>query len=552
MSDKNANSTTDMSEKERKEAFHRMLEEYEITSKMKWHEVEKIIKDDWRFGLCKNNGQRKQFLSEYQSRRVKFEQTEGRHREMAAKKEFREQLDKWLHAQKEEEAEAQKKEAEAVSTEVPTIIDEAKKPEEDSAAALMEDGSPLTFENVTFRDLAYAWRKKDFWKFTHEDDLDHIFQDFMDENENKMRDISRRDRIRKMDKLFLVYSKHPQVNRLTKWNDVCHFMAEKFPEEFRAVEPLDRLAVWERWIKEADEKYKIEREKARRRAERKHRDKFREMLVHDYMEQIHNGVSWFDLHKDLKDREAYIDLIGSRNSSQPYDIFNDISKEVRREARQRRAQLEMEKERQARSERAESQNDHGHKKPKNAFDVAAPTKKGVREGSAEPKKDPKDDKNDEVAEEASRKEGREKSPQSEKSPRKRTRSEERDAERRSRADHRRKRYEDDEEEYRRSSRRRRSDRDDDGERRVSRRRGRSEERSRSERRRSEEREEGSRRRSEDRNRSRERRRRRSSSGDRRRGATSKSRAKRDESSSDDVSDISDREEEDDRKRRRER
>ncbi|EER01539.1 cathepsin z, putative [Perkinsus marinus ATCC 50983] len=348
MSDKNANSASDMSEQERKEAFNRMLEEYEISSKMKWHEVEKIIKDDWRFGLCRNNGielgiiyaERKQFLSEYQSRRVKFEQTEGRHREMAAKKEFREQLEQWLNAQKEEEAEAQKKEAEVVNTEVPSIIDVAKKPEEDSSAALMEDGSPLTFENVTFRDLAYAWRKKDFWKFAHEDDLDHIFQDFMDENENKMRDISRRDRIRKMDKLFLVYSKHPQVNRLTKWNDVCHFMAEKFPEEFRSVEPLDRLAVWERWIKEADEKFKVEREKAKRRAERKHRDKFREMLVHDYMEQIHNGVSWFDLHKDIKDREAYIDLIGSRNSSQPYDIFNDICKEVRREARQKRAQLD--------------------------------------------------------------------------------------------------------------------------------------------------------------------------------------------------------------------
>ncbi|KAF4725849.1 Vacuolar protein sorting-associated protein 33B, partial [Perkinsus olseni] len=186
-------------------------------------------------------------------------------------------------------------------------------------------------------------------------------------------------------------------------------------------------------------------------------------------------------------------------------------------------------ERQARSERAESQNDHGHKKPKNAFDVAAPTKKGVREGSAEPKKESKDDRNDEVAEEASHKEEREKSPQSEKSPRKRARSEERDVERRSRDDHRRKRYEDDEEEYRRSSRRRRSDRDVDGERRMSRRRGRSGERSRSERRRSEDREEGSRRRSEDReegsrrrsedrNRSRERRRRRSSSGDRRRGS----------------------------------
>ncbi|KAF4659004.1 hypothetical protein FOL47_007760 [Perkinsus chesapeaki] len=545
MSDKNGNSSSAMTEKERKEAFNRMLEEYEISSKMKWHEVEKIIKDDWRFGLCKNNGQRKQFLSEYQSRRVKFEQTEGRHREMQAKKEFREQLDKWLNSQMEEQAEKEKKEAEAVNTDMPTITDETKKPPENPFAALMEDGSPLTFENVTFRDLAYAWRKKDFWKFAHEDELDHIYQDFMDENEGKMRDIARRDRIRKMDKLFVVYSKHPQVNRLTKWNDVCHFMSEKFPEEFRAVEPLDRLAVWERWIKEADEKYRIEREKAKRRAERKHRDKFREMLVHDYMEQIHNGVSWFDLHKDLKDREAYIDLIGSRNSSQPYDIFNDICKEVRREARQKRAQLELEKERKARSERLESQNEHGTRKPINAFDVAAPKKRDI---SAEPKKE--QSKKVAAKQEPPRK-AREESPRSDdKSPRKSSRSADRESRRRPREDDRRGRYEDDdEEEHRRSVHRRRESSE---ERRPSRRRDRSEEYSRSERRRSEEEGSRRRRRSDERSRSRERRRRRSSSADlRRRGSPSKDRS-RDAPAADDVSDISDGGEADDRKRRRER
>jgi hypothetical protein len=70
-----------------------------------------------------------------------------------------------------------------------------------------------------------------------------------------------------------------------------------------------------------------ERKKAERRVARKHREAF-VALLDEYKDRIceNPGMKWSEfLDKfNIKDREEYQNLIGTKHSSQPYDLFGEM------------------------------------------------------------------------------------------------------------------------------------------------------------------------------------------------------------------------------------
>jgi hypothetical protein len=75
------------SDEERVECFVSMLREYDISSKQRWGDVQRICEGDHRWGILKT-GPKKQCFSEYQAKRLKEEKEENRKRARAARDAF--------------------------------------------------------------------------------------------------------------------------------------------------------------------------------------------------------------------------------------------------------------------------------------------------------------------------------------------------------------------------------------------------------------------------------------------------------------------------------
>merc|ERR1712039_210796 len=145
---------------EKRAAFKELLTDKAIKHNTKWDEALKSIQEDYRFNALEKAGERKQVFAEYQQAAKKREQEEAREKKKRAKDDYLEALAEW----------------------------EGLKP------------------TSRYKDAAVDLQDKDFWTLVDEDERDELFQDFMDEQEKKIKDDRRKKRKEQVEILNKVYN----------------------------------------------------------------------------------------------------------------------------------------------------------------------------------------------------------------------------------------------------------------------------------------------------------------------------------------------------------
>ncbi len=128
---------------------------------------------------------------------------------------------------------------------------------------------------------------------------------------------------------------------LPSWKDAQIIFQQQIATT-ASLDDLDRFEVFEDFIMEKVEKMKEERRKRERREGRKKREAFISLLE-SYKERIvpseGEPMRWDDLQPLIRDHHSYFDLIGTRNSSQPYDLFSEFRSKWKHERDSRKRSL---------------------------------------------------------------------------------------------------------------------------------------------------------------------------------------------------------------------
>ena len=235
--------------------------------------------------------QRKQYFSEYQAQAAKRERLEQRSNESKARDIFRALLESWV--------------------------------EKDQLDP-----------DLTFRQLASVAKNTDWWSALKLEELDEIFQEFISANDAKVTNKMREKRHQMMRDLFkLLQDRWGGVPTFPSWRDASLYISQN-QDRFPLLDDLDKFSVFEDYIREKLEKRREDRRRHERREGRKKRDNFSELLKSMKPASSENleALKWEHVQKQVFQTAQYIDLIGTRNSSQPYDLFCEVRSAWKRDA----------------------------------------------------------------------------------------------------------------------------------------------------------------------------------------------------------------------------
>merc|ERR1712137_216941 len=192
-------------------------------------------------------GERKQVFAEYQQAAKKKDQEEAREKKKRAKDDYLEALSEW----------------------------EGLKP------------------TSRYKDAAVDLQDKDFWTLVDEDERDELFQDFMDEQEKKIKDDRRKKRKEQVEILNKVYNDNESISVTSRWREVQDLLKDN--ETFKWMTKLEALTSWEEWVIDKEKLMVKEKRDGKFRQERKARDAFREFLKDQYeAEKITMDSTWRD------------------------------------------------------------------------------------------------------------------------------------------------------------------------------------------------------------------------------------------------------------------
>lgn len=229
-------------------------------------------------------GDRKQFFSEYQAQAAKREKEEARVQKQKAREEFRQLLDHWG-----------------------------------------EDGE--LDPDISFRQIASACHSMGFWALLDADELGDIFQDFLSSYESNSRHLIKERRHERKRELFRLFEERwSSTPNIPSWEEAQLLLSQN-PSVVTGLDLLDRFEVFEDYAIEKFEKRREDKRRRDRREGRKARDSFvalvetcKDQIVRPGSEPMH----WTEFQPLIKNRSEYVDLIGTRNSSQPYDLFAEL------------------------------------------------------------------------------------------------------------------------------------------------------------------------------------------------------------------------------------
>ena len=187
--------------------------------------------------------------------------------------------------------------------------------------------------DITFRQVASVCCKMDFWPNLSVDELDDIFQDTIEEYNRRGRN-KLRDKVYDLQRdLYRAFEKADPPLRPghDRWSEVVKRF-EKL-ECFAKLDNLDRFQVFEDFMKEEIQKFRDDQRRRERRTARKNRESF-VSLLEEYKDEIAHSpgeVKWSDFVSQIKDRSEYRNLIGTKHSSQPYDLFAEMRSKWKRQ-----------------------------------------------------------------------------------------------------------------------------------------------------------------------------------------------------------------------------
>ena len=164
--------------------------------------------------------------------------------------------------------------------------------------------TPDIFDTVTFGHVSKQFKSTPVWKLLTEEELEDIYESVMEDLERS--DFHVRARNDRVASIKTIFAQDERYNADTPFDKILCF----FPNHSK----LELLLAWQEFVAARDRADASRKRQLRQRKERKARIAFRALLL-----EI-GTKPWAELHPLIKDRDCYIELIGSRGS-QPFDLF---------------------------------------------------------------------------------------------------------------------------------------------------------------------------------------------------------------------------------------
>ncbi|GKV20029.1 hypothetical protein SLEP1_g30209 [Rubroshorea leprosula] len=273
---------------EAKNAFKALLESVNVQSDWTWEQTMREIINDKRYGALRTIGERKQAFNEYLGQRKKLEAEERRMRQKKAREEFTK------------------------------MLEECK----ELTSSMRWSKAQSLFEN-----------DERFTAVERPRDREDLYKTYIVELERKEKEKAAEEHRRYVAdyRKFLESCDFIKVN--SQWRKVQDRLEDD--ERCSRLEKIDRLLVYQDYIhdleKEEEEKKKIQKEQLRR-AERKNRDAFRQLMD----ELVADGTltaktHWLDYCLKVKNLPQYLAVASNISGSTPKDLFEDVAEELEKQ-----------------------------------------------------------------------------------------------------------------------------------------------------------------------------------------------------------------------------
>lgn len=268
-----------------KMAFKQLLASVNMASDWSWEQTMRQIVSDSRYGALKSLGEKKACFNEYAQHRKNEEKDEAR----AKVKRQREQFTAMLEGH--------------------------------SATGDEPSKGPLRFS--TARSL---FEDDPRWKAVSNVDREELYQDYIREEEKREREAKQADRKRRAANFRDLLLSTTSIKVDTSWRKASGRL-EGDPA-FEAITRIDRLNVYQEYIKDLSVKEAADAEKKnqeRRRGERHNRDAFTAMLKEHLLDGRLTAKTRFKEYlAEIKNEEAYEAVVKNQSGSRPRELFEDV------------------------------------------------------------------------------------------------------------------------------------------------------------------------------------------------------------------------------------
>ena len=173
----------------------------------------------------------------------------------------------------------------------------------------------------------------DFWPHLDVDELEEIFQGFISSYESKYHNrIRERNHQLKRELFKQLEGRWGGALTPPAWKEVVGTMRDSAC--FKRLDDLDRFDVFEDFSQELDENRREARRRDAKRQGRKAREAFMHLLelYRDRIMADSEPMKWEQFQPMIRDTPEYVDLIGTKASSQPYDLFAEKRSQWKRDA----------------------------------------------------------------------------------------------------------------------------------------------------------------------------------------------------------------------------
>ncbi|XP_057528501.1 pre-mRNA-processing protein 40A [Amaranthus tricolor] len=270
---------------EAKNAFKSLLESANVQSDWNWDQAMRVIVNDKRYGALKTLGERKQAFNEYLGQRKKQEAEERRLRQKKAKEEF---------------------------------------------TKMLEESEVLTSSMKWSKAITLFEEDERFNAVDKPKDRQELFENYLVELQKKEKEKAEEEYRRNRDDYWKFLESCSFIEANSLWRKVQDRLEDD--ERCSRLEKIDRLEIFQDYIrfleKEEEEQKKLQKEQLRR-AERKNRDEFRNMLEADIAGGVINAkTSWREYCGKVKDSSAYLAVARNTSGSTPKDLFEDVVEDL--------------------------------------------------------------------------------------------------------------------------------------------------------------------------------------------------------------------------------
>ncbi|KAF9576387.1 hypothetical protein EC968_008682 [Mortierella alpina] len=288
----NVNETPDFATKEQaEEAFKKLLMDTGVTSTWTWEQTMRAVVTNPMYRALKTTAERKTAFQEYVDERRIVELEEKRARQQKQKQDFLELL--------------------------------SQHPDKITHTSRYTTVSRLFAEESVFK--------------AFEDDRERhaIFDGYVNELIRKEKDDARQRRKAGMTALAALLSKIDEITFMTRWAEAREIVQEhkeyKKSEVMQSLAKIDQLIVYEDHVKQLEKEYDQKRVRdrvLRKRAERKRREAFKELLGElRSKSELNAKICWMQIYPLIKDDPRYSNMLGQPGST-PMELFWDMIEDL--------------------------------------------------------------------------------------------------------------------------------------------------------------------------------------------------------------------------------